>query len=280
MALTVVALGTSLPEFIVAIQALVAGYPGILLGNVVGSNIANVLLVGGLTAALYPVAPGDDAVRRDAAVMVGVSLVFAGLCVTTGLDRVAGAALVLGMVGVLFVSGRDALRAKRVIAEGTPLEWVLGLPSSPVLIVVFLVVGVVGLPLGARLVVDAAVEIAVELGVTETVVGLTIVAFSTSLPELATTGVAAYRQRTEVVLGTIVGSNIFNIVAIMGISAVLSPSPIPVPGRFVALDLPILLGAAVIVALFVWLRKPIGRLAGVAMALAYGGYVAALFVAG
>ncbi|NIP57219.1 MAG: sodium:calcium antiporter, partial [Gemmatimonadetes bacterium] len=131
VALTVVALGTSLPEFIVAIQALLTGYPGILLGNVVGSNVANVLLVGGLTAAVYPVAPGDDAVRRDAAVMVALSLVFAGLCVTTGLDRVAGTAFVLGMVGVLFVAGRDALRAKRDIAEGTPLEWVLGLPSSP-----------------------------------------------------------------------------------------------------------------------------------------------------
>lgn len=275
-----VALGTSLPEFIVAIQALLAGYPGILLGNVVGSNVANVLLVGGLTAAVYPVAPGDDAVRRDAAVMVALSLLFAGLCVTTGLDRVAGAALVLGMVGVLFVAGRDALRAKRSIAAGTPLEWVLGLPSTPMLIAVFLVVGVVGLPLGARLVVDAAVEIAVELGVTETVVGLTIVAFSTSLPELATTGVAAYRKRTEVVLGTIVGSNIFNIVAIMGVSATLSPEPIPVPGRFVVLDLPLLVGAACVVSLFVWLRRPIGRLAGIGMAIAYGGYVAALFLMG
>ncbi len=275
-----VALGTSLPEFIVAIQALLTGYPGILLGNVVGSNVANVLLVGGLTAAVYPVAPGDDAVRRDAAVMVALSLVFAGLCVTTGLDRVAGTAFVLGMVGVLFVAGRDALRAKRDIAEGTPLEWVLGLPSSPVLIVVFLGAGVVGLPLGARLVVDAAVEIAVELGVTETVVGLTIVAFSTSLPELATTGVAAFRKRTEVVLGTIVGSNIFNIVAIMGVSAALSPEPIPVPARFVVLDLPLLVGAACVVSLFVWLRRPIGRLAGACMTIAYGGYVAALFLIG
>lgn len=279
VAFTVVALGTSLPEFIVAIQALVSDYPGILLGNVVGSNVANVLLIGGLTAAVYPVVPGDDAVRRDAAVMVAVSVLFAALSLWAGLGRPAGVTLVLGLGIVLYLAIRDALRAKRSAGDA-PIEWVLGLPTTGRLIAVFLAAGVVGLPLGARLVVDAAVEIATGLGVTETVVGLTIVAFSTSLPELATTLVAAYRKRTEVVLGTVVGSNVFNIVAIMGISALLSPNPIPVPPRFAVLDLPLLVATAFVLGFFVWTRRPIGRLAGALMTAAYVVYVGALYAGG
>lgn len=279
VAFTVVALGTSLPEFIVAIQALVAGYPGILLGNVVGSNVANTFLIVGVTAAVYPVVPGDEAVRRDTGAMVVVSALFAFLCVWTGLDRGAGVVLVLALGVVLYLAGRDALRAKRSAVD-TPLDWVLGLPSAGWLIAVFLAAGVVGLPLGARLVVDAAVEIAAGLGVSETVVGLTIIAFSTSLPELATTLVAAYRKRTEVVLGTVVGSNVFNIVAIMGVSAALSPTPIPVPPRFAVLDLPLLVVGAGVLAAFVWARRRIGRLGGVVMAVTYAAYVTLLLVGG
>lgn len=280
VALTVVALGTSLPEFIVAIQALLSGYPGILLGNVVGSNIANVLLVGGVTAVIHPVAPGDEEVRRDAAVMVAVTLGFAGMCLVTGLDRTAGLVLVVGLLGVLVLAARDALDSRRDIGERTPIEWVLGVPDTALLIGIYMAAGVVGLPLGSRLVVDAAVDLAADLGVTETVIGLSVVAFSTSLPELATTVVAAWQRRTSLVLGTIVGSNIFNIVAIMGISAAASPTPIPVPGRFRVLDLPVLVATAVVIALFVWTRKSVGRVVGAAMALGYVGYVAALYLAG
>ncbi len=280
VALTVVALGTSLPELVVALQAAFSGYPGILLGNVVGSNVANVLIVGGLTAVVYPLAQGEDSVRRDAALMMAFSVVFALLAVFGTLGRGSGLVLLTGLALVLFLAGRDATRAQSGTDRSIPLEWVLGLPTSSWLIGVLIGAGIVGLPVGARLVVDAAVDIATRLGVSETVVGLTIIAFSTSLPELATTVVAAYRRRTDVVLGTIVGSNIMNLVAIMGLAAVISPDPVPVPGRFAAVELPLMLGSAGILATYIWMRKPVGRLSGALLCFAYGAYVSYLFLAG
>jgi cation:H+ antiporter len=272
VALTMVALGTSLPEFIVALQAVFTGYPGILLGNVVGSNIANVLLVGGLTAVIYPLARGDDAVRRDSAIMVVVSLAFAMACLDGEVHRGTGAILTASLVVVLLLAARDVM-AHRETRVQAPSEWILGVPSRRRIILLFVGVGIVGLPVGARLVVESAVDLATALGVPETVVGLTIVAVSTSLPELATTVVAAYRQQTEMVLGTIVGSNIFNIVFIMGVSALASPVPIVVPAGFITLDLPVMLAAASVLTLFVWLRLRIGRVVGALLTLGYAVYV-------
>lgn len=268
------------PELIVAVQAIAAGYPGILLGNVVASNIANVLVVAGTTAVIYPVAAADRSVQRDSAVMVAATLVLAAFGAFGSLHRLAGSVLLAGLVGVLSLAGVEVLRAQeRWKTDGTPLEWVLELPSSKRLIGVFLVAGVVGLPLGARMVVESAVAIATRMGVTETMIGLSIVAFSTSLPELATTAVAAYRKGTGLVLGTIVGSNIFNIVLIMGVAALFSPSPIPLDAEVVRVDLPVMTGVALLVAAFVWLRRPIGRLAGVAMVAAYAAYLGTMFTA-
>jgi cation:H+ antiporter len=155
---------------------------------------------------------------------------------------------------------------------------VLGLPDKPGTIALFILVGAVGLPLGASFVVESAVEIAHELGVSDAVVGLTIVAFSTSLPELATTVMAAYRKRTEVAVGAIIGSNIFNILAIMGVGAVLSPRPILVPDGFFTLDFPVMLGAAIALAVFVARGRSIGRVAGIVFVTAYLGYIAAIVV--
>lgn len=277
VALTVVALGTSLPELIVALQAVAAGYPGILLGNVVGSNIANVLVVGGVTAAIHPLAFGDASVRRDSALMTVASVLFIVLCLG-GLGRADGAVLLAGLVVVLSLMARDALRAQREAGAGTPIEWVLGLPSSLGLIVFFIAAGIVGLPVGARLVVDASVEIATRIGVSDAVIGLTLVAVGTSLPELATTVVAAREGRTEMVVGTIVGSNLFNLLGIMGVAAAVSSAPIHLPHGFVVLDLPLMLTAAVVVTVHVWSRRPVGRGLGITLALAYAAYAAAMYL--
>jgi len=277
VALTIVALGTSLPELVVSVQAVFTGYPGIVLGNVVGSNIANVLLVAGISAIVFPLAYPGDGARRDSAIMIGASLFFILLSLNHALGRMAGVALLVALVMVLIPTLREVAQAHRG-SDGKPLPvFVLGLPSQRRFISLFIILGLFGLPLGADLVVEATVQIALSLGVSEAVVGLSIVAFATSLPELATTVVAAYRRETAVAIGTVVGSNIFNILAIIGVSALASPRPIPVPPSFAFLDLPVMLAAAITISAFVWLRKPIGRKVGIAFSTLYFVYIAALF---
>lgn len=279
VALTVVALGTSLPELVVALQAAFTGYPGILLGNVVGSNIANVLLVGGFSAAVYPLAYPGGSIRRDSLIMVAASLAFLMICVFGELTRWVGAFLLVALVAVMIPTLKDAERAQREDGAHLPIGWVLGLPTQKRVITLFIGAGLVGLPLGADLVVDAAVEIASALEISETVVGLTVIAVSTSLPELATTVVAAYQKRTEVAVGTIVGSNIFNLLAIMGAAALVSPVRIPVPLNLIALDLPLMVTAALVVTLIVWRRIPVSRGAGIVLSVTYAAYLAASFAA-
>lgn len=277
---SVVALGTSLPELVVSVRAALTGHPGIALGNVVGSNIANVLLVAGAAAAICPYARTAPPLRRDTILMLVVSLLFVVLSLTAGLSRPSGALLLLGLVVIWGLPLRDAARAQRSAAPRTRLEWVLGLPSRTWLIVLFIGGGVIGLPIGAELVVDAAVDIAEQLGVSDTVIGLTILAISTSLPELATTMMAACQKRAGVALGTIVGSNVLNILLIMGAASLVSPVPIPIPYTFRVLDFPLMLAAALLVAVYVWRKRPIGRIAGFLMLAVYVTYIAVQFSGG
>lgn len=276
VAFTVVAFGTSLPELVVVLRAALTGYPGLAIGNVVGSNIANVLLVAGAAAVVHPLACAEGTVRRDSLAMIGVSILFVAFCATGFLSPLEGAIL-LGLLAVVaVVTAHQAARAYREATLTTPIEWVLGLPSAVWTILVLIAVGAVGLPVGARLVVDAAVEISEELGVSDAIVGLTILAVSTSLPELATTVVAAARGRTEVAIGAVIGSNLFNIAGIMGTAAVVAPNAIPVPRGFLVLDFPVMLGAALLLTAFVWLRRPIGRVVGVCLLVGYAAYIIAL----
>ncbi len=280
VALTVVALGTSLPELVVSLQAVAQGYPAIVLGNVVGSNVANVLLVGGVSAMVFPLAFPGGSVRRDAVVMMLATLFFTVLCLVEGLNQVAGTVLLVGLLAFMIPTVKDAAEASQDPTAKAPVDVVLGLPSHRPVISLFIISGIIGLPVGARLVVDSAVEIALKVGMSEAVVGITIIAFSTSLPELATTVVAAFRKETEVALGTLVGSNIFNILAIMGIAALLAPEGIPVPPLFPVLDLPLMIFSALVVSVFIWRRKPIGRRAGAILTGIYLGYVVILLVVG
>lgn len=272
------ALGTSLPELVVSVHAVFSGYPGIVVGNVVGSNIANVFLVAGVSSIVYPLAYPGDTVRRDSTVMVGATLFFIFLCLYGELSRTAGLALLIGLVLVLIPTLREVAQAHKDADGKPPPVEVLGVPTQRRFISLFIIMGIVGLPLGAHYVVEGTVDIAFRLGVSEAVVGLSIVAFATSLPELATTAVAAYRRETEVAIGTIIGSNVFNILAIMGVAAVASSRTIEVPESFPYLDLPVMLLAAVVTTGFVLLRKAIGRAAGITFTAAYLAYIAILFV--
>ena len=273
IALTIVAFGTSLPELVVVVQATLTGYPGLVLGNVVGSNIANVLLVAGAAAVIYPLTYGEHSVRRDSLFMLATSVLVVFLSWNGLLGLVEGAIMLGGLVLVNALTAREAARAFRDSELKAPLEWVLGLPTNMWLILLFIVVGAVGLPTGAKMVVDASVEIAAALGVSDTVVGLTVLAIGTSLPELATTVTAAVQKRTDVAIGTIVGSNMFNILAILGLAAAISPAPIEVPGGFFSLDFPVMLGAALVLTALALVKRPVGRTSGVIFLVAYVAYL-------
>jgi cation:H+ antiporter len=276
VALSVVAFGTSLPELVVTVRAVFAGYPGVGIGNVVGSNIANALLVIGAPAIVHPLVCTEGSARRNSAIMVSISLFFLLLCSLGDLGRLTGAVLLASMALLVWYTARTTVRAKREADEAPEIEWVLGLPTKVRMIALFIVAGAVGLPLGARLLVDAAVVVAEQLQISNAVAGLTIVALGTSLPELATSIVAARQRHTGVVIGAAIGSNVFNMLAIMGTAALVSPAPIPVPPGFLSLDLPVMVGGSLFLTFLVWRRRPIGRWVGVGMVAGYSAYLVAL----
>lgn len=278
VAATVVGFGTSLPEMVVSVQASLSGYPNLILGNVVGSNIANVLLVGGASAAVYPLGHEDSAVRRNLMLMLGATGVFAVLSLTGQITRPAGIALFVGFVAIIVTTAASTLQHHDEVDTSTPLDWVLGLPDRFLLITLFILIGITMLPLGASRLVDSAVVIAARFEVPEAVVGLTVLAIGTSLPELVTTVLAARERRSDVAVGAIIGSNTFNILAIMGLTATLAPSPIVVSGRFMALDLPVMLISSGALAAFAWRGRLIGRRLGIGMLVAYVLYLGTLLV--
>lgn len=278
VAATVVGFGTSLPEMVVSVQATLTGYPDLILGNVVGSNIANVLLVGGASAAIFPLGHEDAAVRRNVCMMLAATALFTVLCLTGAITRVGGIVLFAGFLLMMGTTAASTLNDHDDVDTSTPLDWVLGLPSRFLLISAFILIGIVMLPLGASRLVDSAVVIAARFDVPEAVVGLTVLAIGTSLPELVTTVLAALERRTDVAVGAIIGSNTFNIVAIMGLTGMLSPDPIGVSSRFMTLDLPVMIASSGVLALCAWRGRQIGRRLGITMLVAYVVYLGTLSV--
>jgi cation:H+ antiporter len=279
VALVVVGLGTSLPELVVSVRAATAGFPGLALGNVVGSNIANVLVVAGVAAIVFPLRTGDLAARRSCTVTVVIGVLLAALCfVGRDVTRLEGIALLTILAVGFALTLRAALKAQQRVTVTTPLDWVLGLPSQMPTILFFIAAGLVVLPLGADLLVEAAVVLSDRFGVPETVVGLSVVAVGTSLPEVATTIVASRQRRSGMVVGTVAGSNMFNILGIMGAAAVVSPTPVPVSMRFLTLDLPVMIAASVVLAAFTWWRRPVSGRWGMALLAAYMVYVTLLYL--
>ena len=269
VSLTVVAFGTSAPELLVMIEAVLEDRPGVALGNVVGSNVANVLLVLGAPAMIATVAASGCRCERIYALMLGATVLTMALALRGRFDAVAGLALLAGLAWFLIDSYREARRGREV-----PPEEVEGAEPglSGLRIAVFLVLGMIGLPLGADLTISGAGAIARGYGVSDAVIGLTLVAIGTSLPELTTTVIAALRRSADVVLGNIIGSNMFNLLAILGIGSLVGS--IPVDPRFFALDFWVMLAAALALAPFVFLRRDVGRLWGFGLLGAYGVYMA------
>jgi cation:H+ antiporter len=247
--LTVVAFGTSAPELAVSIKAAFADQASIAIGNVVGSNIFNVLFILGLSALIVPLVVSAQLIRLDVPLMVALSVVVFVMAMDGSISRMDGLILVAGLIAyVLFLiaqSRRDNAAADAAAACDNPEELADAVNNPRWILNLSLVFGGLALlVLGSRWLVDAAIEFAQYFGVSELVIGLTIVAAGTSMPEVVTSIVAALRGERDIAVGNVVGSNIFNLMGVLGVSSVVAPSGIAISDAVIAFDLPIMLAVA------------------------------------
>ena len=271
--LTVVSIGTSLPELVVALDAALAGTGDLALGNVVGSNIGNVALILGAAALVRPLAVQSRIVRVDAPILVVVSVVFAGLVWDGTLGRVDGALLFAGIVAYVAYTLIRARQTPSVIQEEVAAE--LPSPNPLWMDLGLLVLGIAGLVGGAHLLVEGAVWIAQAMGVGALVIGLTIVAVGTSLPELATSVVAARRGKGDIAVGNAVGSSIFNLLGIMGTTVLVQPLSTQTL-RWV--DTGVMIATAVVILPLFRTDWSLSRVEGAVLLIGYGIYVTSLLL--
>ncbi|MCH7863805.1 MAG: calcium/sodium antiporter [Proteobacteria bacterium] len=272
--LTVVAFGTSAPELMVTLDAVLTGAPGLGLGNIIGSNIANVLLILGVCFLVSPITGSPHALKRDGVVLIVGSAVFAILCAQGGLGLGSGVVLFVLFIGFLVSSYRFEARDENAATEHIQeVEEIGRLPGPKWLIAPMVIGGLAGVIWGADLLVNAGVEIARDFGISEEIIGLTLIAFGTSLPELAASVVAAYRGHSDIAVGNIVGSNLFNILGIAGLAAMVAP--LPVADKIMDFDIWVMLGATVLVLPILAGRWRLNRPGAALFLILYGAYIAA-----
>lgn len=283
--LTVVALGTSSPEVVVSVEAALRGLPSLAVGNVVGSNIFNIGVVLGLTAIISPIPVQGTIVRREVPIVIALTGLFFALAQGGSVIRVEAGLLLLVLVGYLYWAYRTA-RAAHFAPPGEPsLADTLSLtlpgkgPPRPGALrwtknVMFLAGGLLLLVMGSRYVIDGAEEIARIADISDTLVGLSVVAVGTSLPELATSVIAAFRKEPEMAVGNVLGSNIFNILMILGVAGVVRP--LEVSPRIVSIDIPVALLFALACFPILLSSRRISRAEGVTLLILYGAYMAFL----
>jgi len=247
--LTVVAFGTSAPETAVSVQAALNGSGDIAIGNVVGSNIANVLLILGVTALVAPLVVSRQLIRLDVPIMIGASLVTFGLAWDGELSRIDGALLFAAVVAYTLFLIISSRREKAAEADDEfAKEFGLHEPAKPhagLINAGLVIAGLVLLVVGSNFLVEGAVALARALGLSELVIGLTVIAVGTSLPELATSIMAAFRGERDIAVGNIVGSNIFNLLCVLGLASLVSPQAIGVSSNALAFDFPVMIAVAV-----------------------------------
>jgi cation:H+ antiporter len=283
--LTVVAFGTSAPELVVSLISSIKGKSMIAVGNVVGSNICNIALVLGLAALFQPITADKSVVKRDIPIMLAISVYLLVLSLNSKLGRIEGVTLFAGIILYTFFNYYIALRGSKgaageatmiIAPELEEIEYVTSRPKQIVLILV----GIVGVVGGAQIVVESAVNIMQVLGVSEKFIGLTIVAFGTSLPELATSVVAALRKEMDISIGNLVGSNVFNIMSVLGVASLVRP--IPIPGGFIESGLVIDYLVMMFTSFLPWLMMrrtyTVTRQGGVILLLCYAGYLIYLII--
>lgn len=262
--LTVVGFGTSMPELLVSIEAAWRGVPDIAVGNIVGSNIANIALIMGITALVWPIRVSGATLRRDTGVMVLAAFALVPIFWAGEIGRPAGVMLLAGLISYLvwaYLRPGDMAQDDTLSAE----------KPKALISALWVIAGFVALLFGARFLVDGAVSIARDAGLSEAFIGLTIVAVGTSLPELATSVVAAFRRQSEIAIGNVIGSNIFNVFGILGVTAVIQP--IPVAGRFISFDLPVMITLSLVITALLLTRPVIGRVTGIVFLIGYAAYV-------
>lgn len=280
--LTVVGMGTSMPELAASLQASLAGAPGIAIGNIVGSNIANILLILGAAALIAPIAVERRTLWRDGGVGVLAVVLLLAAGATVGLSRAVGTAFLVAIAAYIYnayrqerqETGHGAAYDRAVAMEGVDPGMIPhSRPTGSLLIAIALfAVGLVLIVGGGMVLVDAAITIAAELGVSDAVIGLTIVAVGTSFPELVTSAVAAYRRQGDIALGNVLGSNIYNVLFIGGITGAVSPTQ--VPASILAFDLWLLIAASLLMMIFALTGGRLSRREGFALVASYGAYTA------
>ena len=289
--LTLVGFGTSTPELVTSVQAALSGSPGIAYGNIVGSNIANILLILGIAAIITPIAVSSNALKRDSTIMVLVTVVFAIVAALVPMGLLAGLVFVAALAGYIFAAfwqERGLAAGALDDAHGAAFDKSLALqeadpalkaPSeigrSAFLSILIAIAGLALVVLGGNFLVSGAVGLARSFSISETIIGLTIVAIGTSMPELVTSVMAALRKQTEVAFGNVVGSNIYNILGIGGFTALIAPTN--VPSEIVRFDNLIMIGASLVLVAFAFTGRRISRREGAVLVAGYAAYVALIW---
>lgn len=272
--LTLVGFGTSTPELVSSVQAALLGSPGVAVGNVVGSNIANILLILGLSVVIAPFAIERRAFRRDGLVVFIATIAMIGVSMTGEFGRLAGFAFVTSIAAYIYYAFQTERRAPHSPEAAQHTAEAMAVPPGPRSAFLDVIMAVAGLGLlvfGAKLLVGGAINIAAALGVSETIIGLTIVAIGTSLPELVTASMAAMRGQSALALGNVVGSNIYNILGILGATAAIRP--IAAPEEIVAFDNWVMLAATLLMIVFSMTHSRLTRLEGAVMVAGYAAYI-------
>jgi len=268
--LTIVAFGTSAPELVVSIKAGLDGLGDIAVGNVVGSNIFNIAIILGLSALVRPLKVHLNVLRVDTPVMIAASVFLMVVLHDLHISRVEAASLFIGIIAYVVFTVATARRAGETKVD-FPVEQLIPEKKVSAAVDIIFVIGGLGLLiLGSRFFVDGAVDLARAIGVSEAVIGLTIVAAGTSLPELATSIIASIKKEDDIAIGNIIGSNIFNILAILGVSGAITPLEAKGVGQ---ISLYFMLGTAALLIPFMRTGYVLNRIEGVLLLLVYGGYM-------
>jgi cation:H+ antiporter len=281
--LTIVAIGTSAPELVVSVQSSVMGQPDVAIGNVVGSNILNVLLILGVSAMIVPLRVSQQLIRFDVPLMVGLSVLVFVLALDGRIGRLDGSLLATGLVAYTLLaivsSRREQAAIKAEYQAEFGIEETTQSNSSVLRDLLLIVAGLSLLVLGSHWFIQSAITIARLLGVSELVIGLTIVAAGTSMPEVATSIMAAIRGERDIAVGNVVGSNIFNILAVLGISSVVSPEGVRVSETALQVDIPVMIAVAAACLPVFFVGHVITRWNGVMLFAYYCAYTASFVIA-
>lgn len=268
--LTVVAFGTSSPELVVSLKAALEGNGDISLGNVIGSNIANIALILGVAALIRPLKVQAVVIKREIPIMIFVSLILVIFMINHEIDRIEG---IIFFIGIIIYSAVSVYLARKEKSKEIEEEFIEGIAKKPLKIwiaIPFIVFGLALLIYGANLFLEASVEIAKRVGMSQAVIGLTIVAIGTSLPELVTSAVASIKNESDIAIGNVVGSNVFNILLILGITAMIIPVS---AAEITMVDIIVMLIAAVIVLPMTWTKFVLNRWEGAFLLIGYSVYI-------